>query len=173
MLPLGPPKQRALLALLLLRAGEVVSIDELVEGLWGPRPPESAQKALHGHVSALRKRLGAERIETRPPGYRLRLAGGDELDVHRFEQLVAGERTDGPSARSRKVGRRSLFRGEPLSDFRYEEFARGGVRLEELRLEVVEEQIEADLELGRHAEGRPRLERLVADIRSASGCALS
>ncbi|TMM08431.1 MAG: hypothetical protein E6F98_16430 [Actinobacteria bacterium] len=54
------PKQRALLALLLLRAGEVVSIDELVEGLWGLRPPDTAQKALHGHISALRKRLGAE-----------------------------------------------------------------------------------------------------------------
>jgi DNA-binding SARP family transcriptional activator len=68
------PQQRALL--LLLRVGEVVAIDDLVEGLWGPRPPETAQKALHGHISALRKRLGAERIETRPPGYRLRLAGG-------------------------------------------------------------------------------------------------
>ena len=81
------PQQRALLALLLLRVGEVVPIDDLVEGLWGPRPPETAQKALHGHISALRKRLGAERIETRPPGYRLRLAGSDELDVQRFERF--------------------------------------------------------------------------------------
>ena len=159
------PKQRALLALLLLRAGEVVAIDELVEGLWGSQRPETAQKALHGHISALRKRLGAERIETRPPGYRLRLAGDDELDVHRFERVVATARTDGPSARSRKLREAlTLFRGEPLSDFRYEEFAASeAVRLEELRFTVVEEQIDAELELGRHAEVVPQLERLIVD----------
>ena len=159
------PKQRALLALLLLRAGEVVAIDELVEGLWGPRPPDTAQKALHGHISALRKRLGAERIETRPPGYRLRLAADDELDAHRFEQVVAAAQTDGPSTRSRKLREvLALFRGEPLSDFRYEEFAAPeAVRLEELRLTVVEEQVEAELELGRHAEIVPQLERLVVE----------
>ena len=159
------PKQRALLALLLLRAGEVVSIDELVEGLWGLRPPDTAQKALHGHISALRKRLGAERIETRPPGYRLQLAADDELDAHRFERVVASARTDGPSTRSRKLREAlALFRGEPLSDFRYEEFAAPeSVRLEELRLTAVEEQIQAELELGRHAEVVPQLERLVVD----------
>ena len=159
------PQQRALLALLLLRVGEVVAIDELVEGVWGSRPPETAQKALHGHISALRKRLGAGRIETRPPGYRLLLVDEDELDSRHFEQLVAAARADGPSARSEKLGEAlAHFRGEPLSDFRYEEFARAeAARLEELRLAVVEEQIEADLELGRHAEVVPRLERLVAD----------
>ena len=159
------PKQRALLALLLLRAGEVVAIDELVEALWAPRPPETAQKALHGHISALRKRLGAERIETRSPGYRLRLAAGDEFDLHRFERVVASARTDGPSARSRKLREAlALFRGEPLSDFRYAEFAGPeALRLEELRLTVMEEQIEAELELGRHAEVVPQLERLVID----------
>jgi predicted ATPase/DNA-binding SARP family transcriptional activator len=159
------PQQRTLLALLLLRVGEVVAVAELVEGLWGPRPPETAQKALHGHISALRKRLGAERIETRPPGYRLRLATGDEVDIHRFERTVAAARTDGASARSRKLREAlALFRGEPLSDFRYEDFAGPeAVRLEELRLTVVEEQIEAELELGRHAEVVPELERLVVD----------
>jgi predicted ATPase/DNA-binding SARP family transcriptional activator len=157
------PKQRALLALLLLREGEVVATDDLVEGLWGPHPPETAQKALHGHVSALRKRLGAERIDTRRPGYRLLLAAGDALDVHRFERLVAAARTEGPAARSRKLREAlALFRGEPLSDFRYEEFAAPeAARLEELRLTVVEEQIDAELELGRHAEVVPQLERLV------------
>jgi predicted ATPase/DNA-binding SARP family transcriptional activator len=159
------PQQRALLALLLLRVGEVVATDDLVEGVWGPRPPETAQKALHGHISALRRRLGAERIETRPPGYRLLLAGSDELDAHRFERAVAAARADGPSARSRKLREAlALFRGEPLSDFRYEEFAAPeAVRLEELRLTVVEEQIDAELELGRHAEVVPQLERLVVD----------
>ena len=159
------PKQRALLALLLLREGEVVASDELVDGLWGRHPPETAQTALQGHISALRKRLGAERIETRPPGYRLLLADEDELDCRRFERVVAAGRADGPSARSEKLGEAlALFRGEPLCDFRYEEFAAAeAIRLEELRLAVVEEQIEADLELGRHAEVVPRLERLVAD----------
>src|SRR5581483_6086659 len=142
-----------------------VAIDDLVEGLWGPRPPETAQKALHGHVSALRKRLGADRIETRPPGYRLRLEAADELDAHRFERAVATARMDGAAARSRKLREAlALFRGEPLSDFRYEEFAGAeALRLEELRLTVIEEQIEAELELGRHAEVVPQLERLVVD----------
>ena len=159
------PKQRALLALLLLHEREVVATEDLVEGLWGPHPPETAQSALHGHISALRKRLGTERIETRPPGYRLLLADGDELDIQRFERVAAASRADGASARSQKLLEAlTLFRGEPLSDFRSEEFAiREAARLEELRLAVVEEQIEADLELGRHVAVVPRLERLVAD----------
>jgi predicted ATPase/DNA-binding SARP family transcriptional activator len=159
------PQQRALVALLLLRVGEVVAVADLVEGVWGLRPPETAQKALHGHISALRKRLGAERIETRPPGYRLRLADDDEVDVHGFERAVAAARTDGASARSRKLREAlALFRGEPLSDFRYQDFAAPeAARLEELRLTAVEEQIDAELELGRHAEVVPQLERLVVD----------
>jgi predicted ATPase/DNA-binding SARP family transcriptional activator len=161
----APPKQRALLAFLLLRAGEVVGKDELVEALWGERPPETAQTALHGHISALRKRLGAERIETRSPGYLLRLAAGDELDVGRFEQLVAEAPSEGRSARSEKLREAlTLFRGEPLYDFRYEAFASGdAARLDELRLTVLEEQIQAELELGRHTEIVPELERLIAE----------
>ena len=159
------PKQRALLALLLLRVGEVVAIDDLVDALWGPRPPETAQTALHGHVSALRKRLGGERIETRSPGYRLLLADEDELDTECFERIVAAARAGGPSARSQKLKEAlALFRGEPLSDFRYEGFAVAeALRLEERRLAVLEEQVEAELALGRHAEVVPQLERLVAD----------
>ena len=159
------PKQRVLLALLLLREGEVVASDELVEALWGQGPPETARTALHGHVSALRKRLGAERIETRPPGYRLLLADGDELDIRRFERLVAVARTDGPVTRSQTLGEGlALFRGEPLVDFRDEQFASlEAARLADLRLTAVEDQIEADLELGGHVELVPQLERLVAE----------
>jgi DNA-binding SARP family transcriptional activator len=159
------PKQRALLARLLLREGEVVSVDDLVEVLWGPRPPETAHTALHGHISALRKQLGAERIETRPPGYRLLLAAEDELDSQRFERIVAAARAAGPSARSQRLREGlALFRGEPLVDFRDEQFASlEAARLAELRLAAVDEQIEADLELGRHVEVVPPLERLVAD----------
>jgi predicted ATPase/DNA-binding SARP family transcriptional activator len=159
-------KQRALLALLLLRESEVVATDELVEALWGPRPPETAHTALYGHVSALRKRLGPHRIETRPPGYRLLLADGDEVDVRRFERIAAAARTDpSPSARARKLREAlSLFRGEPLFDFRRAEFARWDTaRLEELRISVAEEQIAADLERGRHVEVVPQLERLILD----------
>jgi predicted ATPase/DNA-binding SARP family transcriptional activator len=159
------PKQRALLALLLLREGEIVPSDELVEVLWGSRPPKTVQTALYGHVSALRKRVGVERIETRPPGYRLLLAGGDEFDIQRFERAVATARADPPSARSQRLGEAlALFRGEPLFEFRDEQFASlEAARLAELRLAVVEEQIEAELELGRHVDVLPRLERLVAD----------
>src|SRR4029079_14468152 len=80
------PKQRALLALLLLRRGEVVPGTQLIEALWGEEPPGTAQTALHGHVSSLRKLLGATRIKTRPPGYSLDVSGA-EVDIGRFESL--------------------------------------------------------------------------------------
>ena len=70
------PKQRALLALLLLRRGEVVAGARLIEALWGEDPPGSAQKCCRSCLEALRKLLGAERIRTRPPGYLLQLGGG-------------------------------------------------------------------------------------------------
>jgi predicted ATPase/DNA-binding SARP family transcriptional activator len=159
------PKRRALLALLLLHAGEVVATDDLVEALWGERPPETAHTALHGHISALRKRLGAERIETRPPGYLLRLADGDELDVRRFEHIAAETPAEGRLARSEQLREAlALVRGEPLADFRYEAFASQEIaRLEELRLAVVEERIQAELALGRYEEVVPELERLIAE----------
>ena len=158
------PKQRALLVLLLLREGVVVGSEELMEALWGERRPKTAPTALHGLVSALRKRLGAVRIETRLPGYRLRLLDGDEVDVRRFEDAVAEARVDDPAARSQRLGEAlSLFRGDPLSDVRYDAFARNETaRLAELRLTAMEEQNEADLELGLQVEVVPRLERLVA-----------
>src|SRR5919198_3936619 len=83
----GRAKQRSLLGVLLLHANDVVSVDRLVEALGGERPPASAVTALQGHVSALRKLLGAARIETRAPGYLFRLEP-EELDVQRVEQLL-------------------------------------------------------------------------------------
>jgi DNA-binding SARP family transcriptional activator/tetratricopeptide (TPR) repeat protein len=157
------PKQRALLALLLLRANEVVANDDLVEALWGTEPPETAQTAVQGHVSALRKLLGAESIETRAPGYALRLRP-DLTDIGRFDALL-GEAKREPNPRARADLLRAaleLFRGEPLSDFRYEAFARDEIgRLEELRLTAIEERIEAELELGGHSDVVAELERLV------------
>src|SRR3954468_23803810 len=86
-LALGGPKQRALLAALLVRANEVVSAERLINALWNERPPETAHAALQVHVSQLRKLLGRDRIVTRAPGYLLRV-DADELDRERFERLV-------------------------------------------------------------------------------------
>jgi len=88
-LALGGPKQRALLAVLLLSAGQVVSRDRLIEELWADDPPAAARHAVEVNVSRLRKALGANgsALVTRAPGYVLRVAPG-ELDLWRFEQLV-------------------------------------------------------------------------------------
>lgn len=157
-------KQRALLAALLVHANETVSSDHLTEALWGEAPPPTAQTALHGHVSALRKLLGADRIETLPPGYRLRVEP-DELDVARFERLFTRARetakADTRSALLREA--LSLWRGEPLADVSHEAFAAGEIsRLEELRLAAIEEWHEAELELGRHVELLPDIEEALA-----------
>src|SRR3954469_9294244 len=87
-LDLGGPKQRALLALLLLEANRVVARDRLIDALWDDSPPETARKALQVHVSQLRKALGHDRLQTADPGYRLRVEG-DELDLDRFRRLEA------------------------------------------------------------------------------------
>jgi predicted ATPase/DNA-binding SARP family transcriptional activator len=157
-------QHRALLTLLLLHEGEVVATDDLVAALWGDRPPETAHKAIQGHISALRKTLGAGRIETRPPGYLLRLAEEDELDIGRVEAIAAAPR-DGRLARSEKVREAlALFHGEPLAEFRYEAFAsEEAARLEALRLAMLEEQIELELEQGRHEDVVPEIERLIAE----------
>ena len=164
---LTPPRRqhRALLALLLLHAGEVVATDDCVDALWGERPPETAQTALHGHVSALRKRLGPERIETHGPGYRLRLAADDEVDIRRFERLAGEAPAKGRVDRSEQLGKAlALFRGEPLAEFRYDAFAsQEAARLDELRLAVIEERIQTELELGRQDEVVLELERLIAE----------
>src|SRR5215203_4182444 len=88
-LPLGPRKQRALLARLLLDAGRTVSVERLLDDLWGDELPDTAVKMVQIYVSGLRKALGAERLRTRPPGYSFELDAGDVLDLHRFEQLAA------------------------------------------------------------------------------------
>jgi DNA-binding SARP family transcriptional activator len=163
-LTLARPKQRALLALLLLRANQVVASGELLDAAWGERPPQTAPTALHGHVSALRKLLGAGAIETRPPGYLLRVDPG-RIDLGQFQALVQEARNESEVTRRRELlqAALSLFRGEPLADLRDEPFAREeAARIQELRRSAIEERIEADLALGRHAAVVPELERLVA-----------
>jgi DNA-binding SARP family transcriptional activator/pimeloyl-ACP methyl ester carboxylesterase len=159
------PKQRALLAMLLLHREEVVPGAQLIEALWGEEPPGTAQTALYGHVSALRKLIGADRIRTRPPGYLLRVSAG-EVDVARFESLVAQARErDDPDERSACLREAlALWRGEPLAELRYEAFAEREIaRLEELRLAAVEDLVDAELALGRHHELVAELEPLVAE----------
>ena len=153
--PLGGSRQRALLALLLLRANEVVATDTLIDQLWGDAPPRTAANTLQYHVSQLRKALGAERILTRAPGYLIRIEEG-ELDLERFERLA--ERRDAASLQ----GALALWRGDALADVRDQPFAEAEIgRLEELRLGAFEARVEADLALGRHAELVPELESLV------------
>jgi DNA-binding SARP family transcriptional activator len=161
---LGGPKQRALLALLLLHANEVVSTDELIDRLWGERPPATASKVVQVQIWRLRKALGGDVLATRAPGYVLSV-DGDELDLTRFERLVAEARGAEPATAAAKLREAlSLWRGAPLADLAYEDFAAAEVaRLEELRLVALEERIEADLALGRHAELVPELEALAAE----------
>jgi predicted ATPase/DNA-binding SARP family transcriptional activator len=150
---LGGQRPRALLALLLLNANEVVSVDRLLDGIWGEKPPASGASALQVHVHALRQALGADRIVTRPPGYLLRVEEG-ELDVERFERLVA----EGSPADAL-----ALWRGPALADVAYESFAQSeAARLEESRLAALESRIAADLDDGRHGALVSELDALVA-----------
>ena len=120
----------------------------------GESPPPTAPTALHGHVSRLRSLLGAERLETRPPGYVLRIARG-ELDLHRFERLTEQKRYAEALA---------LWRGPPLSDLAFESFAGSEIaRLEELRLAAIENRFERELADGRHAELVGELEAAVSE----------
>jgi DNA-binding SARP family transcriptional activator len=161
--PLGGPKQRSLLALLLLRANEVVSTGELIDRLWDGRPPATAGKVVQVQVWRLRKALGSDSLVTRTPGYVLRV-NPDELDLSRFERLVEEARGADPGTASEKLREAlSLWRGPPLADLAYEASIAAEIgRLEELRLVALEERIDADLALGRHRELVPELEALAA-----------
>ena len=160
-LPGGKP--RALLARLLLDADRVVAAETLIESLWGDDVPRSARKVLQGYVSQLRKTLGENRIETRAPGYVLR-ASGEESDLGRFEGLTGAARDTADATQRAKLLREalSLWRGPALAEFRDEPFARAAARrLDELRLNALEERIEVDLGLSEHARVVGELEALV------------
>jgi len=166
-LSLGQPKQRALLACLLLRRGRFVSREELIEAIWGQRPPRSAVGSLHVYVHGLRRLLGAERIEARGTAYRIRLEPG-ELDVECFEELVeqargalAGRAPD--RAASSLEAALELWRGAALADLPPELLAAERAHLDELRLSALELQIDADLERGEHDRVIARLAPLLAE----------
>ena len=169
----GGPRQRALLALLLCNANRVVSRDRLIDELRPDRSTASADAMLRVQISRLRKVLRDDdeiepRVIARPPGYVLVIWDG-ELDLHKFEELVregrqAAERDDPGEAALLLCEAEKLWRGRPLADLEFEPFARVEVqRLEELRLMAVEERIDADLALGRHATLCPELEALAVE----------
>jgi DNA-binding SARP family transcriptional activator/tetratricopeptide (TPR) repeat protein len=166
--PLGGAKQRAVLAILLLHRGELVSGDRLAEELWGERPPATAVKTLQGYVSRLRKAVGEAALSTRGHGYVLTLRFG-QLDLDQFEELAAEGRDalsagNAGTAADRLRAALALWRGPPLADFTYEPFAQAEIaRLEEARSATLEDRIEADLGLGRHGELVGELERLVRE----------
>ena len=162
-LALGGQKQRALLVLLLLRVNHVVSTDFIVEALWGENPPRTAITSLQNSISALRKLLGPEVLETKPPGYRL-VVEPERIDLGRFERLVRESHGLEPAHRSDRLREAlTLWRGDPLADVTFEPFASAEVsRLQELYLAALEDRIDADLACERHAELVPELVGLVA-----------
>lgn len=158
-------KLQALLARLILNSGELVSRDRLIDDLWGDKPPPTAGKTLQVHVSRLRRELG-DVVVTRGGGYLIAVEPG-QVDLERFERLVAdgkAARAAGNPARASELLREALvlWRGPPLPELADEPFARVEIgRLEEARLDAMEERLEADLELGRHSEAIQELEPLV------------
>ncbi|MGH3077087.1 MAG: BTAD domain-containing putative transcriptional regulator, partial [Gaiellaceae bacterium] len=161
---LGAAKQRALLGVLLLHANETVSTSRLVDELWGDEPPATAEKLVQGYVHALRKQLGDGVVETRAPGYKLKVEPRS-LDLLEFERLTEEART-APVAHAVELRRRALalWRGPPLADVALEGPDRHTLaRLAELRLSTQVDRIEAELELGRHAQLIGELEALVAE----------
>lgn len=167
-LALGSPRQRALLALLLIHRGEPLSSDRLVDELWGAKPPASAVKIVQGYVSNLRKVLGEALLETSGRGYVLR-AEPAQTDVGRFSQLVVEGRAaladdDPRTAASRLREALGLWRGPAFADFAYESFAQPEIaRLEESRLAALEACIDAELASGEDVKLVPELELLVRE----------
>lgn len=168
LLALGTPRQRALLAVLLVHRGEVVSSDRLIDELWGEQPPATANKIVQGYVSNLRKALGDGLLVTEGRGYGLRLEPG-QVDVDRFDSLVAQGREaleGGDALTAGAVLRDALgvWRGPALADFTYEPFAQAEIaRLAEARLAALEDRIDADLASGEQTRLVGELEALVRE----------
>ncbi|MEU0649382.1 AfsR/SARP family transcriptional regulator [Streptomyces umbrinus] len=166
------PRARSLLVLLALHADRPVTVDTLIDGLYGSRPPGDALNALHSQVSRLRRELRKadrrELVESHAAGYRL-AADPQDIDAHRFERLSAHGRRElaaGDHGRAAELLREALalWSGPALAGLDGAPFARAqAVRLDELRLEALEDRAEADLALGRHRELVTELRQLVAD----------
>lgn len=181
---LGATKERLLLALLALRANEVVSTAQLIDGLWGDAPPPTAVKTVHAHVSRVRRRLVDAGLDgvlvTREPGYVL-VADPDQIDAVRFERHAeAGRRAlaagDPHTAETELATGLALWRGEALADCRAdcEAIEAKAVRLDELRLSAIEDHFEARLALGQQATVAGDLEAMLvhSPLRERLWCAL-
>ncbi len=164
--PIRGPKLQSLLAMLLLHPGEVVSRDRLIDDLWGDDPPSTAAKTLQVHVSRLRRELG-DVLVSRGRGYLIQVEP-DQLDLERFERLVTEGRTALAERQPEQASDRlrealELWRGPPLPELAGEPFAQAQIgRLEDARLDAIENRVEADLSLGRQTEAIQELEPLVA-----------
>jgi len=165
---LGAPKQRAVLAMLLVNRRRVVSAYALVDGLWGESPPASAVQSLQVYIHGLRRAVGAERIETAGRGYRAAVSE-DELDLDRFERglergraaLEAGRAEDATDELRQAL---ALWRGSALADLPEESRrAAEADRLDELRLNALELRYDAELASGRHDAVVAELEALTAE----------
>jgi DNA-binding SARP family transcriptional activator len=171
-LPLGSPKQRALLAVLLVHANETVSRDRLIEELWAEAAPASVESAFHVYLSRLRRLLeaagGGDQLAREAHGYRLRV-DPEQLDATCFDRLageggeaLAAGRVELAADRLRQA--LTLWRGPALADLQSERFAiTASARLEEKRVFALEQRLEADLALGRHGDLISELEALVAE----------
>ena len=159
------PRDRAVLAVLAMRPGEPVEADRLADALWGDAPPVSWVKNLQGCIVRLRKALGSTAIQTSPQGYRLHV-GADEIDAQRFERLVARGREllalDQPERAAYLLGEAlELWQGRPLLEL--EDWDPGRIeagRLDELRLEAEEVQVDATLQAGHHRDVLARAQAL-------------
>jgi len=161
--PLSGQRQRVLLAMLLLRAGKVVSVDQLIDKLWNGSPPRTAVASVHNGIVQLRRLVGADTLRTRSPGYFLQVAP-EQIDAMCFERLLESSRGYGVERRRLLLGNAlALWRGPVLAELQFETFVQPEVqRLEELHIQALEERIETDLELGRHQFLVPELQQLVA-----------
>jgi WD40 repeat protein/DNA-binding SARP family transcriptional activator len=163
--PLGGPKQRAVLAHLLFRANQLVPAETLVDEIWGEEPPEQARNIIQTYISHLRKALGRDRIHSHAPGYRLRLEPS-ELDATRFDSLMRDAKkallVDPNVAVGTLDDALALWRGPALADLAHQDSLRTeAARLDQLRLDAQEDRIEGLLAGGAQARAIGELETLV------------
>ena len=169
-LAVGGPRQRSVLAVLLLQPRRVVSVPALLDAVWDGRPGDKADATLHVHVSGLRRALGPDGglVVTRPPGYLVDAAVGD-VDLDRFraarQEGVAAVRAGDHTGAARSFrSALELWRGRPLADLAGLRVAeQAAVTLEEERLVVLEHRLAADLHAGRSAELVGELRALLAE----------
>ena len=167
---LGGRKQRSVLAMLALDPNRVLSIDRLIDGVWGESAADGARRTLQVYISNLRAALRPAdglRIESRAPGYVLEV-DPDAIDLHRFAQTSAEARRQLDEGRFAEAAARldeahALWRGAPLDDLALEPFAEGGglERLQEARITLLEDRVDVALALGRHEEAVAEAEALV------------